>query len=96
MREAALVVERPGHEPDLALVDVAVSRERFVGARALWRHDGVCELFVDLCEPEGGRALVGRRQLAPMQRGAGRGLHVRLAAIARGGAVVQVALAPGW
>jgi predicted polyphosphate/ATP-dependent NAD kinase len=39
-REVALAVEVPGAEPDLALVDVAASRERFIGARALWRpHD---------------------------------------------------------
>ena len=29
----------PGARADLALVDVAASRERFVGARALWRHE---------------------------------------------------------
>ena len=37
IREAALIVERDGAPADLALVDVAVTRERFVGARALWR-----------------------------------------------------------
>ena len=35
-REPVLIVERPRAEPDLALVDVAVTSERFVGARALW------------------------------------------------------------
>jgi predicted polyphosphate/ATP-dependent NAD kinase len=50
-REAALAVEVPGAEPDLALVDVAASRERFIGARALWRHHDVSELFVTFANP---------------------------------------------
>ena len=79
VREAALVVERPGHEPDLALVDVAVSRERFVGARALWRHEALCELFVAFADPGAVGLSSVAGQLAPMERGAGRGLHVRLA-----------------
>jgi predicted polyphosphate/ATP-dependent NAD kinase len=95
-REAALVVERPGAEPDLALVDVAVTRERFVGARALWRHDALCELFVTFADPSavGLSSLAGL--LAPRARGGGRGLHVRLARDpARVEVVVRVALAPG-
>jgi predicted polyphosphate/ATP-dependent NAD kinase len=95
-REAALVVERPGCEPDLALVDVAVSRERFVGARALWRHEALSELFVAFADPGavGLSSIAG--QLARMERGAGRGLHVRLARDpAEAERVLQVALAPG-
>jgi predicted polyphosphate/ATP-dependent NAD kinase len=96
VREAGLVVERPGYEPDFALVDVAVSRERFVGARALWRHEALRELFVAFADPGavGLSAVAGR--LAPMQRGGGRGLHVRLARDrAEAQCMVQVALAPG-
>jgi hypothetical protein len=95
-RELALVVERLGAEPDLALVDVAVTRERFVGARALWRHDALSELFVTFADPSavGLSALAGL--LAPLPRGGGCGLHVRLAHDPRRAqAVVQVALAPG-
>jgi hypothetical protein len=95
-REAALVVERTGAEPDLALVDVALTRERFVGARALWRHEALCEVFVTFADPSavGLCALAG--QLAPVPRGSGQGVHVRLA----GDRVeaefqVPVALAPG-
>ena len=91
-REAALVVERRGAAPDLALVDVAVTRERFVGARALWRHEALCELFVTFADP----AAVGLSSVAGMLAPGGRGLHVRLAADpADAEVVVDVALAPG-
>ena len=96
VREAALVVERPGHDPDVALVDVAVSRERFVGARALWRHEALCELFVAFADPGAVGLSSVAGQLAPIERGAGRGLHVRLARDrAHAEFLVQAALAPG-
>jgi predicted polyphosphate/ATP-dependent NAD kinase len=91
-REPALVVERPGAQPDLALVDVAVTRERFVGARAIWRHDALCELFVTSADP----AAVGLSSLAGMLAPGARGLHVRVAGDrARAEVVLDVAIAPG-
>jgi predicted polyphosphate/ATP-dependent NAD kinase len=95
-REAALRVEVPGAAPDLALVDVAVSRERFVGARALWRASDVSELFVTFANPSavGLSAVAGALQ--PLPRGGGHGLHVRLAPTASDAErTVHVALAPG-
>jgi predicted polyphosphate/ATP-dependent NAD kinase len=95
-REAALAVEVPGGAPDLALVDVACSRERFIGARALWRPDDVSELFVTFANPSavGLSAVAGALQ--PLPRGGGHGLHVRLARDPAGAErLVQVALAPG-
>jgi predicted polyphosphate/ATP-dependent NAD kinase len=101
-REAALTVEEargPGEAPappDLALVDVAVTRERFIGARALWRPEDVTELFVTFANPSavGLSAVAGA--LHPLERGGASGLHVRLAADPAGAArIVQVALAPG-
>jgi predicted polyphosphate/ATP-dependent NAD kinase len=94
-REAALVVEVPGAAPDLALVDVAVVRERFVGARALWRAADVGELFVTFASPGaiGLSAVAG--MLEPLERGAGRGLHVRLADPAEAELTLHVPLAPG-
>jgi predicted polyphosphate/ATP-dependent NAD kinase len=91
-REAALVVERRDAEPDLALVDVAVTRERFVGARALWRHDALSELFVTVADP----GAVGLSSVAGMLAPGSRGLHVRLARDpAQAEVVLDVALAPG-
>jgi len=73
-----------------------VSRERFIGARALWRAADVSELFVTYANPSavGLSAIAGA--LCPLPRGSGRGLHVRLAPdVAAAEAVVHVALAPG-
>jgi hypothetical protein len=89
-------VDRDGAEPDLALVDAAVTRERFVGARALWRHDALSEVFVTFADPGavGLSAVAGL--LEPVARGAGRGLHVRLARDPAEAAVtLHVPLAPG-
>jgi predicted polyphosphate/ATP-dependent NAD kinase len=95
-REAALAVERDGAEPDLALVDVAVSRERFLGARALWRAAGLTELLVTFASP----SAVGLSSVAgllhPLPRGGGRGLHVTLAGDPREAALtLEVPIAPG-
>jgi predicted polyphosphate/ATP-dependent NAD kinase len=95
-REAMLVVERAGGEPDIALVDVASTTERFIGARALWRYDSLRELFVTFADP----AEVGLASLAgllvPLARGGGTGLHVRMAGDGHESQlVVQVTLAPG-
>jgi predicted polyphosphate/ATP-dependent NAD kinase len=95
-RETALRVEMAGGATDLALVDVAVSRERFIGARALWRSDDVSELFVTFANPSavGLSAVAGALQ--PLERGGGRGLHVRFASDpAQAARTVHVALAPG-
>lgn len=53
---------------EIALVDVAVVRERFVGSRAIWKADGFRELFVTFGEPGGigMSAIVGL--LAPVKR----------------------------
>src|SRR3954465_3702271 len=74
-RETALAVEVPGAGADLALVDVAVSRERFIGARALWRPHDVSELFVTYANPSavGLSSVAGAPQPAP--RGGGRRRH---------------------
>jgi predicted polyphosphate/ATP-dependent NAD kinase len=91
-RTPALVVERRDAEPDLALVDVAVTRERFVGARALWRHEALCELFVSVADP----GAVGLSSVAGMLAPGARGVHVRLASDpADAKVVLDVALAPG-
>jgi predicted polyphosphate/ATP-dependent NAD kinase len=95
-REPVLIVERRGAEPDRALVDVAVTSERFVGARALWRHDALRELFVSVADPSavGLSSLAGL--LSPLAGHGGSPLHVRIAGDpGEARVVVQVALAPG-
>lgn len=89
-REHALEV-RVGDVTDLALVDVAVSHARFIGARAVWKPEAITELFVTFANPSavGLSAIAGA--LHPLERGNGHGMHVRLGP----GRSVDVALAPG-
>jgi predicted polyphosphate/ATP-dependent NAD kinase len=80
---------------DCALVDVAVSRERFVGARALWRASDVAEIVVSSASP----SAVGLSSVAglldPVLRSAPHGLHVRLADPDEAETVLTVPLVPG-
>lgn len=80
---------------DSALVDVAVSGERWVGARALRSAEGLSEVFVAFGSPSavGLSALAGL--LEPVPRSASHGLHVRLADPAEAATVLTVSLAPG-
>jgi hypothetical protein len=63
---------------DLALVDVVVSTDRCIGAKALWHVDHLRELFVSFADPEaiGMSSVAGL--LEPVTRDAPVGLHVRL------------------
>jgi predicted polyphosphate/ATP-dependent NAD kinase len=89
-----------GATVDIALVDVVVSSERFVGARALWHTDAMRELYVSFAEPGaiGMSAVVGL--LAPVGRGAPEGRHLMLCDPAGNGArpaatIVSAPIAPG-
>jgi predicted polyphosphate/ATP-dependent NAD kinase len=85
-REPALEVEVDGAK-DLALVDLAVSTERFIGARALWRGDSITELFVTHARP----SAVGLSAIAGMLAPGATGVHVKLG----GKPSLRVPLAPG-
>lgn len=78
---------------DCALVDVAVSSERFVGARAIWRAGDVSELFVAFAAPDavGFSSVAGLLDPIP----AGHALHVRLTDPREAETVLTVPLAPG-
>jgi predicted polyphosphate/ATP-dependent NAD kinase len=95
-RETALAVELEGRERELALVEIAVTRDRFTGARALWRGDEVSELFVTFASPSAIGLCSVAGLLRPLARGAGQGLHVRLAASPKDAELaLRVPLAPG-
>jgi len=82
-----------GQRSDLALVDVVVSDERFVGAKALWRTGHLHQLFVTFADPEaiGMSAVAG--MLHPVGRRERQGLRVTLDP---GGApTVRAAIGPG-
>ena len=81
-----------GELEDLALVDVAVSRERFVASRAVWDMDTVHEVFLTRAEPTSiGLSSIGARlHLISITDDAG--LHFRLGP---GGTTVLAPVAPG-
>lgn len=77
---------------DMALVDLAVSTERFVGARAIWDMSTVEQIFLTRAEPTSiGLSAVGAqlRVTAPEEQ---IGLHIRLGT---GGRRVGAPVAPG-
>ncbi len=95
-REKTLRVGLNGEaDHDCALVDVAVSKELFVGARALWRAGDVSEVFVTSAAPEavGFSAVAGL--LDPVSRAEKHGLYLRLTVPEKAGTVLTVPLAPG-
>jgi predicted polyphosphate/ATP-dependent NAD kinase len=89
-REPALRVA-VGDRHELALVDVAVTPERFVGARAVWRAEDVTELFVSRADP----GAVGLSAVAGLLAPGAQGLHVRLAPPGTASLTLRVPLAPG-
>ena len=94
-REKVLRIGVNGEPLEQALVDVAVSTDRFVGARALWRPADVPEVFVTRASPEatGFSAVAGL--LEPVPPEAAYGLHLRLAAPQEAETTLSVPLAPG-
>jgi len=90
---AKLLEVRAGDRTETALVDIAVSTERHVGARAVWDPATVTQLFCAFAEPDaiGLSSVLG--QLSPVARHEPHGITARLAP----GAPRQVlaAIAPG-
>ncbi|MCP5152878.1 MAG: NAD(+)/NADH kinase [Ectothiorhodospiraceae bacterium] len=90
-----LEVEVGGSHHDVALVDVAIVAERYVGARALWRTESFRELFVTFADPEviGMSAIAGL--LAPRGAREPGGVHVALAPLERAPLCIHAPIAPG-
>lgn len=91
-RHTRLEVYSDGLLKDIALVDLAVSRERFVGARAVWDIATLHELFLTRSEPTSiGLSAIGARlrQLSPQSE---QGIYIRLG---EGQTVVNAPIAPG-
>ncbi len=92
VRSKRLEVHVEGELRDIALVDVAISKERFVGARAIWDMATVDELYLARAEPASiGLSAIGA-QLMPISLTDERGLHIR---IGDGGDTVAAPVAPG-
>jgi predicted polyphosphate/ATP-dependent NAD kinase len=75
---AKVLEVRVGDRAETALVDVAVSTERHVGARAVWDPATVTQVFCAFAEPDaiGLSSILG--QLAPVSRREPRGVAARL------------------
>jgi predicted polyphosphate/ATP-dependent NAD kinase len=64
-----------GEYRDLALVDVAISKERFVATRAIWNMDTIYEVFLTRAEPASiGLSSIGAR-LQPLSLADEGGIH---------------------
>jgi predicted polyphosphate/ATP-dependent NAD kinase len=78
--QAKLLEVRAGDRTETALVDIAVSTERHVGARAVWDPATVTQLFCAFAEPDaiGLSSVLG--QLSPVARHEPHGVTARLSA----------------
>ena len=77
---------------DIALIDIAIARDKFVGARALWDPSALSELFLTRGEPGAiGLSAIGAH-LAPLGRDEPAGLWLRLGP---GGRTVRAPIVPG-
>lgn len=80
---------------EIALVDVCVSRQRFVGARAVSEPGDIETLFLTFAAPDGiGLSSIGGAW-APVERTASHGLHLSFAGHGEGGVPLVAPIAPG-
>ena len=80
---------------DIALVDVAIVAERFIGARAIWKTESFKDLFVTFGAPQsiGMSSIVGL--LAPLGRTEPEGRRVRLVPTSSAKLTLCAPIAPG-
>ena len=79
VRSKTLTVIVDGEDRDIALVDVALSKERFVATRAIWDMNTIYEVFLTRAEPSSiGLSSIGAR-LEAVSMTDGGGLHYRIA-----------------
>ena len=80
---------------DIALVDAVISREHFIGARALWKIDTLAAVYVSYADPQaiGMSAIAGL--LEPLGRHEPGGLAVELATPGDGEFDLHAPIAPG-
>ncbi|MBS0317364.1 MAG: NAD(+)/NADH kinase [Proteobacteria bacterium] len=76
--DVALNAGRADARHDIALVDVAIAREHYIGAKALWKTDSLAALYLAFAEPEAiGLSAIGGL-LAPVGRREAGGLRIEL------------------
>ncbi len=80
---------------EIALVDVAITNDQWVGARALWQMENLKELYLTFCEPSAiGMSSIGGL-LKPVSRSQQNGLKVITAAPDNCEQSVNCPIAPG-
>ena len=86
---------RVNDQREIALVDVAVVSERFIGARAIWKTESFRDLFVTFGRPDGigMSSIIGL--LAPLDRQTSIGRRVRLLPLESAKLHLKVPIAPG-
>jgi len=68
-----------GERRDIALVDAVISTDRYIGARALWKPEGLKSVYLTFAEPQAiGLSSIGGL-LHPVARDAPGGLSIQLA-----------------
>lgn len=95
MRNKVIRVDVNGVESDLALVDLCTSTELWIGSRALWRAEGLDQLFLSFAEADAiGLSSIGGL-IRPVTRKAEGGLWLNLTDPASAPMIVTAPLAPG-
>ena len=86
---------RVNERREIALVDVAVVSERFIGARAIWKTANFHDLFVTFGYPDaiGLSSIIGL--LAPLDRQTPEGRRARLAPLKSAATRLAAPIAPG-
>lgn len=94
-RNKALRVEVNGEMRDMALIDLCTSTALWVGSRALWRAEGLDQLFLTFAEADAiGLSSIGGL-IRPVARGDENGVWLNLAEPEAAAMVVTAPLAPG-
>jgi len=87
-----LIINRNNQEVDMALVDVVILEQPFVGARAVWKMSEVKEIFCTRAEPGSiGLSSIGG-SICPISPKDDTGLYVRLG---KGNITTKAAVLPG-
>ncbi|MFZ0759504.1 MAG: NAD(+)/NADH kinase [Candidatus Sulfotelmatobacter sp.] len=95
MRNKTLWVELKGGRQEIAVVDVSICSDAWVGARAVWRPESISQIFVAFAEAEaiGLSSIAGL--LHPVSRTEACGLRVDLAPLKTARAILHAPIAPG-
>ena len=95
VRNKILCLEVDGVHKDIAVVDISVSENRWVGSKALWHPEELDQIFVTFAEPDA----IGLSSVAglirPTSRRAPHGLRIDLAPPGRAKVTLMCPIAPG-